>query len=83
MDKYIGDTIEVIPLKGYSEMLIFQNKHDLEMTVNAYPDKIVSVVGDGKSGSDEDFPNVFIALRKCDGSCHCTAEHRERLDSSN
>ena len=61
---YTGETIEIFPIKGYCELILFQTKHDLEVTASTYPDDIVPIVGAGKSKTDEDFPNVFIALRK-------------------
>lgn len=71
--EYTGETIEIFPIKGYCELILFQTKHDLEVTASTYPDDIVPIVGAGKSKTDEDFPNVFIALRK-------NAEHDLRTD---
>ena len=62
--EYTGKTIEIFPIKGYCELILFQTKHDLKVTASTYPDDIVPIVGAGKSKTDEDFPNVFIALRK-------------------
>ena len=64
MESYTGDTIEIFPLKGYRDLIVFQNSHDLEVAVNAYPEKVVPLIGAGKSNADDDFPGVFIALRK-------------------
>ena len=82
MESYTGDTIEIFPLKGYRDLIVFQNRHDLEVAVNAYPEKVVPLIGAGKSSADDDFPNTFIALRKCAEDHHCTEEHTECRPSS-
>ena len=64
MESYTGDTIEIFPLKGYRDLIVFQNRHDLKVAINAYPEKVVPLIGAGKSSADDDFPGVFIALRK-------------------
>lgn len=78
-----GNVMEIFPLKGYCELMVFQNESDLKEVASANPKIVVPIIGAGRSNADTDFPNVFIALRKDAEACHCKEEHQEFQSSSN
>lgn len=82
-NEFTGNAIEVFPIKGYCELMVFQNKNDLETAASAHPEIVVPIIGAGRSNADNDFPGVFIALRKDATVRHCTEEHQEPPASPN
>lgn len=80
-DEFTGNAIEVFPIKGYCELMVFQNKNDLEMAASAHPKIVVPIIGAGRSNADNDFPGVFIALRKDETAYHCNGGDNSEGDS--
>ncbi|MGN1135564.1 MAG: hypothetical protein ACI4SF_05030 [Oscillospiraceae bacterium] len=72
--KFAGNAIAIFPIKGYCELMVFQNKNDLETAASAHPEIVVPIIGAGKSNADDDFPGAFIALLKDEIAYHCKEE---------